>query len=1094
MLLFVGSGWAYANPGETKLNLDLSNVPLKEVLREIENQSDYVFIYRDEVLDLEKKVSIHIKGASLEKCLELILNKNVKFHINDKQVILSKKKASTEGKQTPQRKKRIITGKITGEDGLPLPGVSVVVKGTTIGTASDFSGMYNITVPFGKKSILFSFIGMIDQVMEINERAEINVVMKDQSVGLNEVVAIGYGTMVKANVTGAVSTVKGEKLTNTPQASTVNAIVGNVPGLVSRQLSGEPGNDAPDISIRGFGSALVIVDGVQQDNFNDLDPNEIESVTVLKDASAAIYGARAGNGVIVVTTKRGKIGKPTFNFNSSYTMQGITRYPKLLSSGQYTEMILESEMNDGISEENYTFTAEDVQKYYDGTDPRYPNTDWWGLTVRDWSPQQQHNLSMRGGNETIRYYGSIGTMYQEGFHQTGDNKYKRHNIRSNVDADITENLTASLDISYIVGDLVAPRRSSELIFQDLFLTEAIYPSSYPDPTKIPITGSAQNPLINSDISLGGYRKEYSNTANITSKLSYKLPFIEGLKANGFLNYRNVNTSNKSWSQQLDVYSYDYDNDIYTVAGQTEPTSLSQSASVNRMLTYQLSLEYKNNFGKHGVSALVLYELIDEYSEGISGSRTNYLSNSIDYLFAGGEENQSITGSATEFGRASYVGRFNYNYDQKYLLQLTTRFDASPKFSPENRWGFFPSVSLGWRISEESFLKNSDIVDNLKLRLSYSNTGYDATGNFQYLTGYELEGGYILDGSPVTGIESTGLANKDIFWEDLKTYNVGIDYALWNSKLYGELDLFYRKRSGMLATRESSLPNTFGAVLPAENLNSQNNRGFEFMIGHRGNIREFKYTIEGHISWTRAKWDHYDEPNYTDEDDIRIKKKTGNWVNRSFGYKSDGLFSSQAEIDNHLLDQDGQGNSSIRPGDIRYIDYNGDNVLNWRDQVEIGLNATPEVMFGLNAQFQYKTFDLSMLLQGVTRNDIRVAPGMFLQSRTIELVYNDRWTPDNLDAQFPRRTSNTRNNAFNSDYWMVDGSYVRLKTASFGYTIQNHITKGVGLEKVRFSISGTNLFTIDKVDKFGLDPEIPDATAGLYYPQQRTISFGINLSF
>jgi len=1078
-----------------KISVNQSGISLNEVLKEIETKSSVLFFYNEGLVDVNRKVTIKAEGEVLQEILdELFEGTGITYSIIENNVILMNR-IGEQMQLDQQQQELAVSGIVTDDKGEPLPGVNVFEQSNqTNGVITGFDGSYSITVSAEDAILTYSFIGFNTQEIQVAERSTINITLVELSIGLDEVVAIGYGTMVKANVTGAVSTVKGEKLTKTPQASTVNTLVGNVPGLVSRQISGEPGRDAPDISIRGFGSALVIVDGVQQDDFNDLDPSEIETVTVLKDASAAIYGARAGNGVILVTTKRGKIGKPSFNLNSSYTMQGITRYPDLLSAGQYTEMILEGEMNDGIPEGNWTYTPEEVQKYYDGTDPNYPNTDWWGLTVRDWSPQQQHNLSMRGGNEKIRYYGLIGTMYQEGFHQTGDNKFKRYNIRSNVDADITENLTASLDISYIIGDLVAPRRSAELIFQDLFLTEAIYPSSYPDPTKIPITGSPQNPLINSDIDLGGYQKEYSNTANITGKMSYKLPFLEGVQAKGFLNYRNVNNSSKSWSKQIDVYSYDYENDVYTVAGQTEPTSLSQSASVNRMLTGQLSIDYQNNFGKHGVSALVLYELIDQYSENISGSRRNYLTNSIDYLFAGGEDDQRITGSATEFGRASYVGRFNYNYDQKYLLQLTTRYDASPKFSPENRWGFFPSVSLGWRISEESFLQDNEIVDNLKLRLSYSNTGYDATGNFQYLTGYQLGGDYIFDGSPVTGIKSTGLANEDIFWEDLKTYNIGIDYALWNSKLYGEVDLFYRERSDMLATRESSLPNTFGAVLPAENLNSQNNRGFEFMIGHRGNIRDFKYTVEGHVSWTRAKWDHFDEPDYTDPDDIRITKKTGNWVNRAFGYKSDGLFSSQEEIDNYLLDQDDQGNSTIRPGDIKYIDSNGDNVLNWRDQVEIGLSAIPEVMFGLNTQFQYKTFDLSMMLQGVTRNDIRVASGMFLQPRTIELVYNDRWTPDNLDAQFPRRSANTRNNSFNSDFWMVDGSYVRLKMVSFGYSIPNHLIRNYGIENVRFSISGSNLFTIDKVDKFGLDPEIPNATAGLYYPQQRTVSFGINLSF
>ncbi len=437
-----------------------------------------------------------------------------------------------------------------------------------------------------------------------------------------------------------------------------------------------------------------------------------------------------------------------------------------------------------------------------------------------------------------------------------------------------------------------------------------------------------------------------------------------------------------------------------------------------------------------------------------------------------------------------------------MAEATFRYDGSPNFPADKRWGFFPSLSLGWRISEESFIKdNTKWLDNLKLRLSYSKTGYDAIGAFQYLTGYTYggwDGQYVVDHEVRTGLMSKGLANPNITWEKMTNYNIGFDFSIFRNKLYGEFDCFYRDRQGILATRILSLPSTFGATLPDENINSMNNRGFELVLGHKGSVSgDFLYDISGNISWTRPKWEHYEEPDYTDPDDIRINKQSGNWINRTFGYKTDGLFTSQAEIDSYELDQDKQGNATILPGDVKYIDLNNDHVLDWRDKTKIGRGSTPEIMFGLSANFQYRSFDMSLLFQGATNCNVMVIPDLMGSQRNVpEMVYNLRWTEENNNkwGEIPRLYMGGKtNNTYASDYWLRDGSYVRLKTLNIGYNFSNSVLRKIAFSNMRIYLAGTNLITFSGLKKFDMDPESVSGN-GWNYPQQKVFTLGINLKF
>ena len=514
----------------------------------------------------------------------------------------------------------------------------------------------------------------------------------------------------------------------------------------------------------------------------------------------------------------------------------------------------------------------------------------------------------------------------------------------------------------------------------------------------------------------------------------------------------------------------------------------------RTLTGQFSLNYDNIFAKdHHVSVLALYEAIDYKGDWISAYRKSYLTTSIDQLFAGSTNGMSNNGSANETGRTSYVGRFNYSYKNKYLLESIIRADASAKFPKDTRWGYFPSISLGWRITQEDFMKSISFLDELKLRTSFGQAGNDNIGNFQYLSGYEFNTNtYILGPGPQKGLVSKGLPNPYLTWEKIKTYNLGLDFSLFKRKLYGEGEVFYRELSGILANRLATVPSSFGSSLPPENLNSSNDRGFELQLGTSGTLGDLDWDVSGNISWSRAKWNHYEEPAYTDSDQVRINSKSGQWMDRSFGYISDGIFTKQDEIDALKFDQDLQGNITLRPGDIRYVDINNDGKLDWRDQKEIGKGTTPHWMVGFNTNLKYKNFDLTALFQGAFGfyKYLTFSQGQMYPS----FVFDQRWTPtnNNSDVLIPRLGGAGSNNLY-SDFYYKKAGYLRLKALSVGYNISKKWLEKANLSQVRFYISGTNLLTFDKLKKYDLDPEAPTSETGRYYPQQRTISLGVNVS-
>ena len=1096
LCLTVFQGFALVTYGQSaKVNLKMENVPIKQILNSIEDQTNLFFLYNGKLVDVERKVNINVNNQNINDVLkEIFAGTNIKYEIDNRQILLSNMEG-TSGLGVQQQK--LISGKVADSNGISLPGVSIVVKGTTNGTITDTDGKYSLSNVPTSGTLQFSFVGMKMQEILVGNKTSIDVILVEDAIGLEEVVAVGYGTQKKGNLTGSISSVKSEKLTVAPVASTANALAGRLPGLISQQSSGKPGSDQASLSIRGFGQALWIVDGVEA-NFNNIDPNQIESISVLKDGSASIYGSRAGNGVILVTTKRGNDQKPTVSLNSSYTLQGIIAMAKPVSAGQYAELESEKYINQG---KTAPFSAEQIQKYYDGTDPQYPNTNWFKETVRDWAPLQQHNLSVRGGSDKIKYYGFFGYMDQESMWKTNGGKYGRYNLQSNIDAKITDNLSMQLDLSSVVENSKFPNRTQDAginsLWQDLWNSLPIYPASLPDPTKNSYAngqGVGSIKMI-SNYDIAGYNKTNSQNLKGTFILNYKIKPIQGLSAKVLLNYMQNYQDVNEFSKPYDFYTYDVASKKYTLAGSLgTQAKLTVQKSGLRNMTRQLSLNYDHLFGTdHHITALALYEAIDYKTDYLLAGRDKYLTPAIEQLFAGAVETSQATGTATEMGRVSYVGRLNYSYKDKYLVETTLRADASAKFPSDQRWGYFPSVSLGWRLNKEGFMENISAFDELKIRGSYGSSGYDGVGNFQYLAGYQFDGQWLIGSSTQQGLKSTGLANPYLTWEKIKIYNLGTDFSLWKRKLFGEADVFYRELSGIPATRILSLPNTFGASLPPENINSQNTRGFEFSLGTSGQKGDLSYEVSGNVSWSRSKWDHFEEQNYTDPDQIRILQASGKWTDVWYGYKSDGLFTSQDEISN-LKYTYPAGNASLKPGDIKYVDVNNDGKLDWKDQVDIGKGTVPHWMVGGTVNLKYKNFDFSSLFQGAFGYNTYIV----LQHGGInysEVLYDLRWSEKNNSANaFVPRLGGSSTNDFVSDHFYKKAGYLRLKVLSIGYNVPKNIIAKYSLQELRIYFAGTNLLTFDKLKDYKVDPEAPTGNAGYYYPQQKTITFGVNLSF
>ncbi|WP_316753084.1 TonB-dependent receptor [Pedobacter gandavensis] len=993
-------------------------------------------------------------------------------------------------------RQQLVTGRVT-ENGQGLPNASVRVKGTQIGAKTDPDGKFKISVP-ENATLLFSYIGYADQQVPVNGRKHIEVQMvEDAGSGLNEIVVVGYGTKKKANLTGAVSTISGTELAKSPSTNLTNSIAGQVPGLIVNTRSGEPGNDNADVFVRGKSTlgnsgALVVIDGIpdRAGGFARLNPADIESFTVIKDASAAIYGARSANGVILITTKRGKTGQPVLSFGTNWATTEPTRVPKMLNSYQFAQATNEY---DALVGQQLTWKAEDLEKFRDGSDPLgHPNSNWWDAIMKKRALQQNHIMSLSGGTDKVSYFLSGQHQKQDGIYKGNAAYYQQDQARANIDVNVTDNFKIGVDVAYRNELRNAAKRGYDApgIFRELWLAYPFLTPTYPNGlVGVGIGGNPDNSMVYITSGEAGYQRFTTDYLQTKASFSWKLDKLaKGLFVDGYYAFDKTNTKTKSFTKTPPpAYRYDpVSKDYVAVTSAIAPSLFEQRGGINEGLL-NLKLGYSKAIGDHAFDAFVAFEKFNGSTDIINASRSNFLSNSLDQLFAGSPVGQQNNSSAAKAARINYISRLSYNYKSKYLVDYTMRYDGSQNFPEGKRYGFFPGVSAGWRISQEDFFK-SEVVNELKLRASWGRTGNDIVNAFNYLQTYLLGTGYGYslgpDASQLPSLILGPTPNPNITWELATTTDIGLESQFFKGKLGVNIDLFRSMRSNILITRSESVPGYTGLTLPNENLGKVLNRGIEMEVTHRNTIGDsFSYNVRGNMTFARNKVIFMDEaPNIPS-----YQRKTNIPVDSWFLYKSNGIYQNQQEIDNSPHP------ANTAPGDIRYVDVNQDGFITDLDKVRMPLVRTPELMFGLALGASWKNIDCSVFFQGQARAQSYLAPAGL---NMVTEFFEKRWQNPG-DNTYPRNFNGPTGRTFGvntleSDLWLRDASFVRLKNVEFGYSLSKSITEKIKIQNARFYVSGSNLFSIDK---FGpsFDPEISNGS-GQYYPQQRVINIGANITF
>lgn len=1033
------------------------------------------------------------------------------------------------------QQQNVIRGKVIDKSGGALPGVTVVAKGTSKGTITDADGNYSLNSIPADATLIFSFVGMKAQEIAVSGKTVIDVVLEDESIGLDEVVAVGYGTQSKRKVTTAVSSVESEELTRSASTTTAGALAGKMPGISTRAKDSRPGRGI-NLEIRNMGSPLYVIDGVPyggeatrdwlgvsrvsgEDVFNSLSIEDIESISILKDAAAAIYGLRAANGVVLITTKKGNTGdRVSVNINGYYGWQNLTRFPKLANAGQYVRGQVEAAQNAG-KDPSTVYTPEELAKWEAGNQLGYKSYDYYDIIMRSNVPQYNINANVNGGTQRSKYYMSLSHVEQEA--QMKDFDYNRTNFQVNLSSNIFKGFTLGTQTSLkmeTTQDVGLPDGDS--YFSSILSIYANRPTvgPYAHDNKNYINNTPNRPDLNPalfDRDIAGYKDTYTKSANVNLFAEYK--FDWGLTAKYTYSQNYTNEHFDGFRYTYDLYTYDEANDAYSRTGGQSSTWRFETKIEAMSHYHQFQLNYAKVFAeKHNFSAVLGYERSDwdRMLTWLSAAPTNnYIPlNSLQILSGYGDE-------WTYQARCGYLGRVNYAYKDKYLLEVLGRYDASYLYAPGHRWGFFPGVSAGWRISDEGFFDGlKKTVDDLKLRVSVGQTGQESgVYAFGYLPGYSfgrfdnntVVGGSVLDGEYVTGMQPQGLPVTDLSWEKHTMYDAGIDAAFFDRKLTVTADVFRKVISGIPAGRYDVLiPSEVGYSLPNENLNKNEYRGAEGMISYKSEIGELKYNVSANVTYSRFRNDETYKPRFGNSYNEWRNSSEGRWGGIWWGYEAIGQFKSMDEIRNYTVDNDGQNNKTQLPGDIIYKDLNGDGVINWYDEKPIGYpdSWAPFISYGGNIGLEWKDFDLNLDFSGAGMQswfqNYELRNTFHAGGNSPAYLLTDRWhradpydeNSEWIAGRYPAvRNGNSQNNSKNSTFWLHSVRYLRLRNAEFGYNLPKSLLKKSGLSKARVYVSGSNLFSIDNVHQFGIDPEI-QSNSGVVYPQQRTVMVGFNLTF
>ena len=1005
------------------------------------------------------------------------------------------------------QKTQTFKGVVVDTTGEPIIGASVKVVGTTTGTITDLDGKFMVVVPSGKQ-VEISYIGYITQVLSDFKQTKIE--LKEDTQQLDEVVVVGYGTQKKAHLTGAIATVPMDDIQDLASGNLASTLSGMVNGLSVSGGDARPGENAR-INIRqndvlsdigGTASEpLYVIDGyiypvevkigdvtenLGATAFNNLDPSVIESISVLKDAAAAVYGARAANGVILVTTKRAKSEKFTVNYNGNIGISSPTILPEMCDSWQYAELINEITPD--------TYSPEDIQKFKDGSDPvNYPNVNAFDILLKQ-AVQTQHNISASAGGKYISFYASLGYKYQDNYYKNSASNYSQYNFRTNIDFTPHKDVKIGLNVAFRQEDRNSPITGSEDIWRYLIKYNPMVNIWFPGTNYGNVSSKQDNfsPATGLD-GTTGYQRDRQSYLNADLTLHWDLPWItEGLSVDAGLYVDRADAFYKKFEKKY--YMYEQSGDEY-IAKEQGSNILDQNMNQTLGVTMNARLNYKRTFNEvHNLNVFVAYEQYQSRYDYMQARRQDFISTAIDEIFAGDINSATNDGKASETARMNYFGRLDYDYAGKYLFQFNWRYDGSENFPAGKRFGFFPGVSVGWRVSEEKFWKeNVSWMDYLKIRASWGQMGNDKVDAFQYLTAYTFDNPAILGGGIESGLWLLRTANPNITWEVANTYNVGIETRFLKYFNF-EADFFKTKRNNILATRNAAIPEYAGLTLPDENIGICSNIGTELTLGFSKQLnKDWSIMASGNFTYNHSTIDFIDEPEGT----LAWQKRTGLSIGTDgdmyLMYEADGIFRTQEELDSypHLAE--------ARVGDVRFKDVNEDGIIDGNDKVRQDKPAIPRIMYGINLGANYRNWSLNMLFQGAAQ----VWQYTFMEAGTIgnftKDFYENRWTENNINAEYPRTYNRdatvTGGGNYRNTFWLNNASYLRLKSIELAYDFPKSWLKNTPISAVRLSLSGYNLFTITGIRN--IDPETQENSQGWAAwntPQSKVYNFGINVTF
>ncbi|MDR1454971.1 MAG: TonB-dependent receptor [Tannerella sp.] len=1090
---------------ETKITLNLPHATVKKALEGIRQQTEFSFWYRNEDIDLERPVSVVADRQDVRTVLNQILAaQDLSFAIDDRHIIIYRKSEQAQAQAqelstAEQQQGRRITGTVVDAGGEPVIGANIVEKGVAAnGTVTDVDGNFSLTVA-DNAVLQISFIGYVTQEVSLssgdgNKSVAIRLIEDEKT--LEEVVVVGYGTQKKVNLTGAVSSVSSEVLNKRQVGQTSLALQGVAPGVTVTQRNGQPGVDGGDIRIRGVGtlnnsSPLILVDGLEM-GINNLDVNTIESISILKDAaSASIYGSKAANGVILITTKRAQRGAFNISYSSYVAQQTPTNLPEKVNALDHILLLNESKVNSGAG---VVYTDEQINQWKTlGSTNRdlYPDTDWQKEVLTGNGFQQNHNLTLTGGTEKLRILASLGYMKQNGIIENVN--YERISLRLNTDILFTEHFSSTLDLFLYNGNRnsignyasVSTGGSSGvgLAFAMMNKLPAVQAVRYSN--GLYAEGqNGDNPVAS--IHEGGYYKEM--TTPVSGNISFKWEPVKEFRIQTAFSPSISYPLSRSFIKQ--VTTYNPDGSVFSTL--PAKSNLTMQSDYNRYLQSRTTANWQKAFASHNIAAMAGFQYESNYSSGFSAFRDEFLFPEYSVLQSGSVENMRNDGWAGENVLLSYFGRINYDFKGKYLLEANIRHDGSSKFAKDRQWGTFPSFSAGWRLSEENFWENvKPAVQNFKIRGSYGLLGnQNISGNYAFSSNIDMSTKYVSNDQLVDGASILTMNNSDITWETTAMSNIGLDATLLN-RINLTFNWFYKKTTDILMVLD--VPRTIGLEPTWQNAGAVENKGFELDLSYADKIGDFDFDVSLNLSDVRNKILDLKGINGTG----LVTNREGHEINSLYMYRSLGIL-TQDDFDADGVYRWTRQARPLAPGDLRYANLNDDDIVN-ADDLEVLGSTIPRYTFGFNFNGRYRGIDLSLLLQGVGKADGYLggqAMYPFWSGSTAFEMHRDRWTEENQNtrAAFPRLYFyDSLNNYQASDFYLRSAAYLRLKNLQLGYTLPVVLTKKWLIQNLRFYISGENLLTLTSFWD-GWDPEISPGSSGNYYPQVKTVSAGVDIKF